>query len=635
MSFAAFLGGGDKESSKGFMGRAVDINDKNKALEQQKKVLDHEYGLKAHLALIENDASSFSVGAPLAVHDLTTGYVDTSKVITLKGDSPFNETNKDLRRTTSETFFNQMAGWTEEEWDKVVQDKEELRKIEGMADMIYNKYTEGLYSEEHYHGMLTLQGQGWMKSELPYMKKLKTRIIAAQNLDGTTTRYGAGAAYDKKKRIADSANRGANTSPVKPVEINNIFADSIDEEFNYYMVNGTFQKDDGTPEGDNSYFDSIGEKIYNEIVTKSDVTGAITDLSLMFPDRKSSVTVGPRGQQGESWAKSLTPEIRNQHNSINYAGKSFAQSANIYFKGALGEISYGEDGMPIYEKGTLLAGSGAVLQTMTENWLDPQYGFIESIARPIKNLISPQNDSNPYGGWTYGTAEDVQSGDVNRKYTLGDVSMTVNQALNQIRNLGNAASTEAILIGMAFQLAIANQDFQGGKAVSDADFQNAFLELTGSKQKAGNFLTNPQNVHVRLKLIKQARDKVLRRTVQSSIISETPDDKGFEVAEIILPSIDHHADRNDLSNADAYYKILLPNEPSAWDDYDAIAELDARARANYDNAKMVWAKGQGPRSDKYSINKGIEAAKQVLRNQYDTGKLTYEEYKLKVEGLGK
>ena len=121
------------------------------------------------------------------------------------------------------------------------------------------------------------------------------------------------------------------------------------------------------------------QKIYNEIVIKSDVTGAITDLSLMFPDRKSSVTVGPRGQQGESWAKSLTPEIRNQHNSINYAGKSFAQSANIYFKGALGEITYGEDGMPIYEKGTLLAGSGAVLQTMTENWLDPQYGFIESI----------------------------------------------------------------------------------------------------------------------------------------------------------------------------------------------------------------------------------------------------------------
>ena len=34
-------------------------------------------------------------------------------------------------------------------------------------------------------------------------------------------------------------------------------------------------------------------------------------------------------------------------------------------------------------------------------------------------------------------------------------------------------------------------------------------------------------------------------------------------------------------------------------------------------------------------DKGIEAAKQVLRNQYDTGKLTYEEYKLKVEGLGK
>ena len=40
MSFAAFMGGGDKEGSKGFMGRAVQINDENRVIDKQKDVLE-------------------------------------------------------------------------------------------------------------------------------------------------------------------------------------------------------------------------------------------------------------------------------------------------------------------------------------------------------------------------------------------------------------------------------------------------------------------------------------------------------------------------------------------------------------------------------------------------------------------
>ena len=49
------------------------------------------------------------------------------------------------------------------------------------------------------------------------------------------------------------------------------------------------------------------------------------------------------------------------------------------------------------------------------------------------------------------------------------------------------AALESLQIALAFTIAIANQNYEGGKAVSDADFQRAYEQVTGERRKGGLF----------------------------------------------------------------------------------------------------------------------------------------------------
>ena len=50
------------------------------------------------------------------------------------------------------------------------------------------------------------------------------------------------------------------------------------------------------------------------------------------------------------------------------------------------------------------------------------------------------------------------------------------------------AALESLQIALAFTIAIANQNYEGGKAVSDADFDRAWQLLSGGTAR-GNFLS--------------------------------------------------------------------------------------------------------------------------------------------------
>ena len=89
-----------------------------------------------------------------------------------------------------------------------------------------------------------------------------------------------------------------------------------------------------------------------------------------------------------------------------------------------------------------------------------------------------------------------------KKYTYKGVALNITTALaDQDKRVGELNSNgdvitqayrlQAIQIGLAFQMAIALQGYQGGKAVSDADFDRAWQAITGSKRGSfwGQFTT--------------------------------------------------------------------------------------------------------------------------------------------------
>lgn len=577
--------------------------------------IDHQE--KLNIELIKgmskdgSDTPSFSIGEILG----------PNKVISAYGDSPFEITNKSLRYQNAESMLNEMANtWTKEDWEKIAQSPKDQQKILALGTMVQDQYTEGLYSGESYHGMKTLRNQPWMNSNNEILMSIQDNIKNAQNLNGVATEFGAGAAFKKKERRA----KGATTTQV---EIDNSFAESVDGPVTNYVINNGFNDTQLV-----DFSDKLAEQLIANPNSKTTVLG---DLSLMLPERLMAQEIGARSQQGKPYAEPLTSEQLNTHKSIAYAGKSFGQSANLYFKIALGDIKDDGEGGFIFQEGTLLAGSGANLKTLTENWLDPQFGFVNSIVRPIKDLISNPSKTNPYGGWTFGTQDDIDNGRLEKTYRVGNKELRVRDALNEIREKGLAASSEALLIGMAFQLAIANQDFQGGKAVSDADFQNSFFELTGSKQKSGNFLTNPVNIFTRLKLIKQARDKVLRRTVPSEIISSTPNGKGMIVSDMVLTGLDNYAERNDMEKADLYYPLILPNEENMWNKFDQIAEIYVNARGLYDDEQMRWQEGSGPNRTSDALQSSYDAGVRLLREQLTNGGISQDEFNSRIAALKK
>lgn len=100
--------------------------------------------------------------------------------------------------------------------------------------------------------------------------------------------------------------------------------------------------------------------------------------------------------------------------------------------------------------------------------------------------------------------EDAMNSDefkfTDKTYTYNGVTMKVSTALaDKDKQVGEKGSNgeiiteayrlQAIQIGLAFQMAIALQGYQGGKAVSDADFDRAWQAITGARKNSfwGNF----------------------------------------------------------------------------------------------------------------------------------------------------
>lgn len=175
-----------------------------------------------------------------------------------------------------------------------------------------------------------------------------------------------------------------------------------------------------------------------------------------------------------------------------------------------------------------IAGASANWQDLIDRYAGAG-GVIDQVYQLGRNIKNK--------GYVLGAYEDVGEGkrkiqsksrEEELKFLKGlgiDSDMTIAEHMANVNKVGGAARLESLTISLAFAIAIANQDFQGGKAVSDADFRQAYLQVTGGSSQ-GSLFRGFNNPLVFLSTVKQVRDGLLLPVVEARVAKESSKIKG-------------------------------------------------------------------------------------------------------------
>ena len=158
-----------------------------------------------------------------------------------------------------------------------------------------------------------------------------------------------------------------------------------------------------------------------------------------------------------------------------------------------------------------------------------------------------------------------------------DSDMTIEEHMANVNRVGGAARLESLTISLAFAIAIANQDFQGGKAVSDADFRQAYLQVTGGSSQ-GSLFRGFNKPEVFLKTVKQVRDGLLPAVIESRISKEAKKGKSRRTTAFMMKGLDS-ASASELVH-------LIQGSPDVYDDLIKAAYLKATSLGNMEGTKL-------------------------------------------------
>lgn len=267
-----------------------------------------------------------------------------------------------------------------------------------------------------------------------------------------------------------------------------------------------------------------------DLINNGEATVGITHYASTLSKYKPSENVG-----GYSVGKIRIQDEDDFSKQVEFHSSRYTANRNIYeaidsiSRDIIGYVQPNEDTNELeYVPGLGLGGSGLEWKKIADNYFQKDGGLFDQIATLTGNTVAQ--------GWLYSGEKERQRGTNNRIGTVTEeqqvakYGMTVNSALAELEEVGKASSVTAKLIGLAFQIAIADQDYQGGKSVSDADFQRAWRKITGGGSEEGSLLTGFVNPKVLIKTLETVRDSISRNAFESWVISQDvvgPDNKGF------------------------------------------------------------------------------------------------------------
>ena len=273
---------------------------------------------------------------------------------------------------------------------------------------------------------------------------------------------------------------------------------------------------------------AYGEKIL-QLGINGGIDKAIATVSAYIPMYKKPSRENVLDLVGGPSEPALSPSEKDYwETKWSMADKVFKISASIW------DVLKGDNGI-------FVAGAAANWQNVIENYMGAG-GLFDQVSQVATNITNE--------GWRLGTFEKVgnKSKFVNRsadeeKQFLKDLGiggdLTIQEHLEIAKGgggKGGPARLESLLVAYAFAIAIANQDYQGGKAVSDADFQQAYRQVTGGLSQ-GSLFHGFRNVDVLLNTVKTVRNSLADDALSSYIMKKAKDGKKNQTREFMTSAV--------------------------------------------------------------------------------------------------
>jgi len=210
------------------------------------------------------------------------------------------------------------------------------------------------------------------------------------------------------------------------------------------------------------------------------------------------------------------PQVQSMTDA-NFNSTNIAYEIGKALMGYTGKDANGDDvvyeGLANYKSG---GGFTFNVKTRIEGFLDtttdlgkilnPKFQSMRQLsAQQERRVARFDEQGNEISRAFYTGAKDIKSGDGTTlvKDKLYD-GMTIGRAMSidvTNKDVGLMERIQALQIHLAFQVAIASQGYEGGKAVSDADFDRAWSLVGGGQKGLFRSMTSKEEVEAKLKTL--------------------------------------------------------------------------------------------------------------------------------------
>ena len=337
----------------------------------------------------------------------------------------------------------------------------------------------------------------WTPSEIEIFREIREGTGLSNRIVNPTMKERYGDDWDDSSNTFSTDGRYANMTDVN----------WLNSKGNIEQQIGTFFKG---PRAKENYV-TLGENLFENNWSnqnKDDVYDAINDQ--LYKKRVSGIYEVSSETKKEPKRQA---EMQQAYNAEKTAFKLLSQIGILQF----GSVEVDANGVPIegtFNQGEMVTGPAFSLRRTVAGMFG-RTGQISQLRTELTGYTNRYADSedlrrtNEFLMET--TGKDIRGHmsslvDDENEYRLKEDGKLYTMSEGQERLLSEEDQTAAIAslqIALAFTIAIANQGYEGGKAVSDADFIRAFQQITGEDKEGGLFarsasLEQTANIHATL-----------------------------------------------------------------------------------------------------------------------------------------
>ena len=337
----------------------------------------------------------------------------------------------------------------------------------------------------------------WTPSEIEIFRDIREGTGLSNRIINPTMKERYGDDWDDKSNTFNTDGRFANLTDTNALINKGKVEQSI----------GTFFKG---PKVSENYV-TLGQNLFENNWSnrnKDDVYAAINDQ--LYKKRISGIYEVSSETKKDSKRQA---EMQQAYNAEKTAFKLLSQIGILQF----GSVEVDANGVPIegtFNKGEMVTGPAFSLRRTIAGMFG-RTGQISQLRTELTGYTNKYADSEDLRRTNEflmeATGKDIRGHmsslvDDQNEYRLKEDGKLYTISEGQERLLSEEDQTAAIAslqIALAFTIAIANQGYEGGKAVSDADFIRAFQQITGEDKEGGLFarsasLEQTANIHATL-----------------------------------------------------------------------------------------------------------------------------------------